>query len=549
MKSASSSKPSFRYEALYPWGFLLIMGLGLGLRLAGLGRSIWMDEYFTIRIISSRDMIAQLIIINFEPPLYFVLLKLWSNIGTQVAFLRVFSVILSLGTLTMLMLWMKYYSRLASLLAGFLFASLPFVVRYSQELRPYQLLLLGTAASFYFASHVVNSPSKNPSGINIPKDKKDPRAVIHFGYYLGLAIGLVVTVFAHMIGVMVVASVGFFICTQARFNIKKLDIKKLLIVFSFPVLAFGYIYFIFLPPHMPDTIGSWPYPNISSQLLISCAQTLMGRTALSYGYSQLQTITGNLLGLLPWLLILILIFLVVITLMLGKWKQTWGFLATALFFELIMIVYSLFFLPVLFSNTLLPMLIPAIGFIALQVSSIPIKTLRRIAAAGIITLCVIFSAFWFNVQANIPAEPWRAVASYIKSNANPDDLVIYFPPYNSGPVGYYLENSAPAGKLLVNFVAKGAPGPHVPYGDNSYQINLADTAAIFNNIDSFASHRKDPQSSYQIFLVVREEDPFVLEYEIPYKNLVSKLQEKTASAPLFTNFDGLTVRIFTVKNK
>ena len=547
MTSASSSKPSFRYEALYPWGFFLIMGLGLGLRLAGLGRSIWMDEYFTIRIISSRDMIAQLIIINFEPPLYFMLLKLWSSIGTQVAFLRFFSVILSLGTLTMLMLWMKYYSRLASLLAGFLFASLPFVVRYSQELRPYQLLLLGTAASFYFASHIVNSPPKNPSGINIPKDKKDPRAVIHFGYYLGLAIGLVVTVFAHMIGVMVAASVGFFICTQARFNIKKLDIKKLLIVFSFPALVFSYIYFFFLPAK--PVAGSWSYPSISIPLLVSSAQTLMGRTGMSYGYTLLESGMGNLSGLMPLIMKLIVVVLVVITLVVGKWRQTWSFLASALFYELAIILYSIFFVPILLSQTLLPMLIPAIGFVALEISSIDQKIFRRIAVIGIIILCVIYAAFWSNKQAYIPAEPWQTVAAFIRDNSKPDDMVIYFPPYGAGPTGYYLDRSAPAGKLLINFVAEGEPGPHMPFGDNSLQISISDKNLLYKKIDEFAGQRTEPESAYRIFLVVREEDPYVLQYGISYKGLVSDLEEKSASIPTYSEFDGLSVRIFQVQGR
>ena len=226
-----------------------------------------------------------------------------------------------------------------------------------------------------------------------------------------------------------------------------------------------------------------------------------------------------------------------------------SFLATAIFYELTIVVYSMLFLPILFSQTLLPMLIPAIGFAALQINSIQVKIFRRIAVTGIILLCIIFSAFWSNVQAYIPPEPWQAVASFIKNNASPEDMVIYFPPYNAGPAGYYLDGSAPPGRLLINFVAAGEPGPHMRFGDDSPQISLSDQKLLYQNIDAFAKQRKDPQSAYQIFLVVREEDPFVLEYEIPYKNMVSGLQEKTGSTPLYTNFGGLSVRIFKAQNK
>jgi hypothetical protein len=352
-----------------------------------------------------------------------------------------------------------------------------------------------------------------------------------------------------MTGVMVVVSVGFFICAQAGFNCRKLDIKKLLIVFSAPTLVFCYIFFFFLHVDPSAAKGVWAYPPVSIPLLISSLQTLMGRTGMSYGYSLLAAKTGPLFGLLPWIIKGIVIILVVIFLMAGKWRQTWSFLAAALFYELAIIIYSMLFLPILFSQTLLPMLIPAIGFMALQISSMPVKLFQRIAASGITILCLIFAVFWFNVQAYIPAEPWQALASFIKNNASHADMVIYFPPYGSGPTGYYLDGSAPAGRLLINFVAPGEPGPHMPFGDDSQQISIADKASLVQNMELFASQRKNPKSAYQIFLVVREEDPYVLGVETPYKNLVSELETETSSLPLYTSFDGLSVRIFKVANK
>jgi hypothetical protein len=544
-----SRKSPFSILSWYPLGFLLVLGLGLALRLTGLEKSIWLDEYITIKIISSQNLVAQLKYLDLEPPLYFMLLKAWSSLGMESDKLRLLSVLLSLGTLVVVMEWLKMYSRLASLLGGLLFATLPVILRFSQELRSYPLLLLGTAISFYFASRVRPLSEKEGSSEHINSDKKSKGIGIPSKYYWGLVIGLVITVLSHTTGVMVVVSVAFFICAQARFNIKKMDITRLLIVFACPVLVFGIIYFTFLSSNPTAAIGSWPYPPVSSELLISAAQTLMGRTGMSYGYSCLEAWIGTLSGLLPWIIKLIVIVMVVLFLMAGKWRQTGSFLAAALFYELTILVYSLVFLPILFSQTLLPMLIPALGFVALQISSMQVKAFRRITATGIFILCLIFALFWFNLQAYIPAEPWQAVATFIKSHADPDDMVIYFPPYNAGPAGYYLDGSAPAGRLLVNFVAMGAPGPHMRFGDDSPQISLSDKATLFQEIDAFAAQRLDPNSPYQIFLVGREEDPFVLEYAVPYENMVSELQEKTGSVPLYTNFNGLSVRIFKVKSQ
>ena len=92
------------------------MGLGLALRLTGLGKSIWLDEYITIKIISGQNLITQLKALDIEPPLYFALLKGWSSLGMQSDYLRLLSVVFSVATLAIFMLWLKLYSRLASLL-------------------------------------------------------------------------------------------------------------------------------------------------------------------------------------------------------------------------------------------------------------------------------------------------------------------------------------------------------------------------------------------------------------------------------------------------
>ena len=169
MASVPTIKSFFRIDKIYFWCFIVIMGLALALRLTGLGKSIWLDEYITLKIISGRDLITQMKVLDIEPPLYFFLLKLWSSMGMKSDYLRLFSVVISLGTLTMLMLWLKLYSRLASLLTGLLFATLPISLRFSQELRSYPLLLLGTAVSFFFASQIVYI--KKPSEIYPSREK------------------------------------------------------------------------------------------------------------------------------------------------------------------------------------------------------------------------------------------------------------------------------------------------------------------------------------------------------------------------------------------
>lgn len=525
MPSLTALTSFFSTKKAYVLAFVAIVGFGLGFRLLGLEKSIWLDEYITIKIISGQSVITQLKTLDVEPPLYFWLLKGWSSLGTNSAVLRLLSVLLGTCALVTIMLWMKLYSPMAGLLAGLLFATLPMTLRYSQELRAYPLVLFGTALSFLFASRLIRSPEKS---IN----------------YWGLGSGLVISVLSHMTGSMVVATVFFFLLAQVEFRIRKLHIWKLLIAFGIPTLIFAYIYFFFLASR-PNS-GSWWMPALSVPLINTLTQALLGREGFLYGYSILATKAGPFLPILPWVVGAVVIVLVEIVLQTGKWKQTWSFLAAALVYGLGLVAYTAAIAPVLWTNTVLPMLIPGIGFAALQISSIRFELLKRISAGALIGMALINSTYWVTVQANPPVEPWKEVAAFVRQNADLADLVIYFPPYAAGPTEYYLGASAPSGRLLVNFVGSGQPGIRMPFGDNSLQIGAGDRAALNSAIDQYRAERASSSRVYKVFLVVRDGDPYVVRYDPLYKDLLASLENKTGIAPVETDFAGLSVRIYTV---
>ncbi len=152
VSAATATGPRGKETKLYPYALVGICCLALGLRLLGLNKGIWLDEFITLDWVLSPDLTSmfQKIRTDTWPPLYFVLLRAWSYFGRGEATLRMFSVVFGVGLVVIAMVWMKRYSYLSSILTGIILATLPVVLRFSQEIRGYALLLSAAALAFYF---------------------------------------------------------------------------------------------------------------------------------------------------------------------------------------------------------------------------------------------------------------------------------------------------------------------------------------------------------------------------------------------------------------
>lgn len=144
-------KFNLRSEKYYIY---LILALGLVLRLRNiLNRDFWYDEAFTGIVVKENfgEMI-RLTINDVHPPLYYILLKMFSYFGNYSVFsIRFFSVILGvLGIWAVYLLTRELFSKKAALFAGLVTAISPFAVQYSQEGRMYAMLSFFTLISVYF---------------------------------------------------------------------------------------------------------------------------------------------------------------------------------------------------------------------------------------------------------------------------------------------------------------------------------------------------------------------------------------------------------------
>jgi uncharacterized membrane protein len=127
---------------------LLIFIFAFLIRLIALNQSLWLDEAITASVVknfSFLQIITKFSPTDFHPPLYYLFMKLWTNIfGYSETALRMPSVLFSLGTG-----WVVYL--IGGALPAILFLFNPLIIYYSQEARMYMMVTFFlTVALYYF---------------------------------------------------------------------------------------------------------------------------------------------------------------------------------------------------------------------------------------------------------------------------------------------------------------------------------------------------------------------------------------------------------------
>lgn len=135
-------------------GLLLAVYAGLAIWHLTVG-SIWFDEAFSAYLLRFEFWeIALFTAADVHPPLYYWLLKLWTDLfGTTEAGLRSMSIFFGLIAATFAYLWTKrHFGRRAALAALLVLVLTPLFIRYGQEARMYTLAAaLIMAATYVFS--------------------------------------------------------------------------------------------------------------------------------------------------------------------------------------------------------------------------------------------------------------------------------------------------------------------------------------------------------------------------------------------------------------
>ncbi|HEX68245.1 MAG TPA: hypothetical protein ENG13_04180, partial [bacterium] len=149
---------------MFKWILPLILLLSFSLRLYNLDReSLWYDELVSVDSITHNSFLQlprYILIREGAPPLYFLLLKLWSFLKISTLNLRLFSALTGvLGVWGMYLLGKEWKGERVGWLASFLTAISPYHIWYSQEVRMYSLLFLLVVFSSYFFLRYLHQPS------------------------------------------------------------------------------------------------------------------------------------------------------------------------------------------------------------------------------------------------------------------------------------------------------------------------------------------------------------------------------------------------------
>jgi 4-amino-4-deoxy-L-arabinose transferase-like glycosyltransferase len=133
----------------------LILFLGLILRLVSINQSLWLDEAtsgYVARDLSFLDILTKFSPGDFHPPLYYLILKLWSLLfGTSELGLRSLSIFAGVASIFILYLIVKeLFNKRAAVASALLLATSGLHIYFSQEARMYILASFLVLLSVYY---------------------------------------------------------------------------------------------------------------------------------------------------------------------------------------------------------------------------------------------------------------------------------------------------------------------------------------------------------------------------------------------------------------
>jgi mannosyltransferase len=152
------------FNEVAPWLVALITLAGGGLRVLLLDtKGMWLDETVSVWLAnhSVGDVLRWTAQIDLQPPLYYLLLHLWTTVsGDSPYYARLLSVVFGALTIPVIYLIGK---RMAGPMMGFaaaaLFAVSPFNIRYAQETGMYTLLTFNAAVAMYALVRLLTDPA------------------------------------------------------------------------------------------------------------------------------------------------------------------------------------------------------------------------------------------------------------------------------------------------------------------------------------------------------------------------------------------------------
>jgi len=408
----------------------VLLAVALAVRLIGISAtSIWHDEAMSIHTarMGLYDLVLRMSVANNQPPLFFLLLKLWAVVSWSPLWLRLLPVVLSIGGVVFAVLWLRQWDRRAGWMAGALTATSPLIAHYAQEIRAYALVYTCLLAGLYFAERL--SHSHTGTG----------RA--------GLLLSACTMSYAHYAGLLAAAALWVYTGVRGTGLRRTASLAGVWAALSVPALMLG----IFHAAGKVQT-GFW-VPPLSAERLWALVTTGTG-----HAWIDLWEQSGSAVYR-PWLALagrglltagLAIALLVTLARRRPGVTSAVGAMWVAGVCHVILVVLvSLLLVPIALERTTFPALIPLIGVLALSCAGGGGRRLRRLGTAACLGVAVIWALTAAGqVVGSVERRPdERRLFSQMARRFESGDVAIVFPAEMQASAGFFLRGRAAARQI------------------------------------------------------------------------------------------------------
>ena len=389
---------------------LLILLLATGLRIYGLAdENLWLDEALVNTRISEdyskllTDWDSQR-----QGPLYPAIVKAWCDeFGNDEFNLRFTAALFGiLGVFAIFGLGRELFGRNAGLWAAAFAAISPSLIYFSQESRPYTLLILGSCASIMYYLRIL----------------KGDRRFLSILFFL---VSATFALYSHAYGPFLVLTFG--LMTVGYYFHEQESILALLKKISIPAAALIVLYSPMLYIFAQTFLRKLDDPTVAGSWLVAKPITDIGSAVSGY-------------FMWPPLAIAAVLFLAGVLGYHAIWKRRWNLPVTVT----ACILFSFLFVPWLISYTITPIFshkytIVSLGAI-LALLGYALTLLASRWRIAVLSLLFLLSAWpLYNYYTKQDKTPWRKTAEILNEHCGKGDMVLLKPSYAISPFRYYYD--------------------------------------------------------------------------------------------------------------
>lgn len=375
-----------------------ILGFALALRIAGLDKSVWIDEVGSYVLARSADF-SVAVRGDIHPPLYYAVLRGAMVVTLSIPALRLFSTFCGVITVG---LFLKPPARPAGFLAATFVACSPEMIFNSQELRQYALLNLCLALAFFSTLRLLDEPDSKAARISL----------------------LVTSLLAASTHLIALFFLGALAATLLVFQ-KNRPVKKRIATMSLlaPALALLLFFRFFYLGRASQITTDWWTGSVS---LRGAAQAY----AIASGWDDLAWLAaaaGRYFSLPSWPMVGLFAIAVGFTgwaAWVHREPRSIVALFVALFYWATLTTYSWLGVNVVIARVILPGMLPLWTSLGLGLASQPQPWIRRAGMMVGIGLALAMTIPWITRFAWQPREDLRGLSAMLRRTYAAGDVVV-----------------------------------------------------------------------------------------------------------------------------